>query len=374
MSKELAIVNGAVVMNTIADITAWCENMVNSDLVPNECRGKVSNAVARVLYGMEIGLSPTQSLQSICVINGKPSIWGDALPALCRASGKVEFIEEFMEGDGDKLCAVFRTKRVGQPNTHEVRFSAADAKAAGLWEKPGPWKQYKPRMLKMRARSFGLRDVYPDVLKGIITAEEAIDYQDDPGVRQAEVVLPEDKPTSEKPPSGMVEAKPQSEALQSLLESDVPGYWEPTQAVWKEAVKLTKRNLEKTDADADGWLGMANVLCEACGMGQDAATAHMEEQHGYGIGDVAIPAPYAKNLTIKCATLFITIADLLKRWGQLEKEGKVEKNTSLKLLREIHVRLQTDMAPDLIGVDKLFFEQIENALDEDPATALTVWP
>jgi hypothetical protein len=31
-------------------------------------------------------------------------------------------------------------------------------------------------MMQMRARGFALRDAFPDVLKGMITAEEAQDY------------------------------------------------------------------------------------------------------------------------------------------------------------------------------------------------------
>jgi hypothetical protein len=53
----------------------------------------------------------------------------------------------------------------------------ADAKAAGLWAKGGPWTQYPKRMLAMRARGFALRNAFADVLRGLVTAEEAGDYQ-----------------------------------------------------------------------------------------------------------------------------------------------------------------------------------------------------
>lgn len=56
-----------------------------------------------------------------------------------------------------------------------ARFSVADAKKAGLWGKQGPWQQYPARMLQLRARGFALRDAFPDVLRGIISAEEARD-------------------------------------------------------------------------------------------------------------------------------------------------------------------------------------------------------
>jgi hypothetical protein len=54
-------------------------------------------------------------------------------------------------------------------------FSRKDAEQAGLWSKPGPWITYPKRMLQMRARSWAIRDAFPDALHGIYVAEEAMD-------------------------------------------------------------------------------------------------------------------------------------------------------------------------------------------------------
>jgi len=70
-----------------------------------------------------------------------------------------------------------------------VRFSVEDAKRAGLWGKQGPWQAYPKRMLQMRARGFALRDAYPDVLKGLISTEEAQDYPEETK-RQAKDITP----------------------------------------------------------------------------------------------------------------------------------------------------------------------------------------
>jgi hypothetical protein len=58
----------------------------------------------------------------------------------------------------------------------KAALAVAEAKKAGLWGKGGPWTQYPRRMLQMRARGFALRDAFPDVLRGLVTAEEAADY------------------------------------------------------------------------------------------------------------------------------------------------------------------------------------------------------
>jgi hypothetical protein len=79
-----------------------------------------------------------------------------------------------MSGEGDKLVATCTAIRVGaEPVVRS--FSVEDAKKAGLWGKAGPWQQYPKRMLQMRARGFAVRDAFPDVLRGLITAEEAAD-------------------------------------------------------------------------------------------------------------------------------------------------------------------------------------------------------
>lgn len=132
--------------------------------------------VVAIQHGAEVGLSPIQSLQSICVINGRPSLYGDALPALAWGSGVLEELHEEIEGTGDSRVAVCTTRRKGQERPCVTRFSVADAKQAKLWGKAGPWKDYPQRMLQMRARSWNFRDNLADVLKGLHVAEEVADF------------------------------------------------------------------------------------------------------------------------------------------------------------------------------------------------------
>lgn len=125
--------------------------------------------------GAEVGLSPMSALQNIAVVNGRPTIWGDAQLALVRASGQLEDFIEKIEGEGDAMVAHCTAKRVGYSTPSQASFSVADAKKAGLWTKDGPWKTNPKRMLQMRARAFALRDGFTDILKGIYSTEEARD-------------------------------------------------------------------------------------------------------------------------------------------------------------------------------------------------------
>jgi len=167
---------------TLGEAMQFSELMAKSSMVPKAYQGKPEDILVACQWGAEIGLSPLQALQNIAVINGKPSVYGDAALALVQNSPTCEDIQESIEGE-TAICTALRRGRT--PVT--VRFSVDDAKRAGLWGKQGPWTQYPKRMLQMRARGFALRDAFPDVLKGLITAEEAQDYPVDKGGYTASV-------------------------------------------------------------------------------------------------------------------------------------------------------------------------------------------
>lgn len=155
---------------TFEQALTFSKYLADSDMVPRDFKGKPANCLVAIQWGMELGLKPLQAMQNIAVINGRPALWGDAVIAIVRGSPLCEFVIE--EDDGE--TARCRVKRRGEPE--QVRtFSTADAKAAGLLGKQGPWSQYPKRMRQMRARAFALRDVFPDVLRGMPVAEELMD-------------------------------------------------------------------------------------------------------------------------------------------------------------------------------------------------------
>jgi hypothetical protein len=171
---------------TLDEAMRFSDMLAKSSMVPKAYQGKPEDVLVAVQWGKELGLAPLQALQNIACINGKPSVYGDAAMALVQNSPVCENIEEFIESEGTPnptaVCVAHRKNRT--PIT--ARFSVEDAKRAGLWGKQGPWTAYPKRMLQMRARGFALRDAFPDVLKGLITVEEANDYPDEakPALRQ----------------------------------------------------------------------------------------------------------------------------------------------------------------------------------------------
>lgn len=164
---------------TYAEAQKLAEMLAASDMVPKDFKGKPGNVLIALQLGREVGLQWLQAVQNIAVINGRPTVWGDALLAIAKASGTMEdFDERFDAGKGieDEYAAVCLTKRKGEKREVVRRFSIKDAKRAGLWGKDSPWKTHPQRMLQMKARNFCLRDVYPDVLKGLTIREVAEEF------------------------------------------------------------------------------------------------------------------------------------------------------------------------------------------------------
>jgi hypothetical protein len=163
----------------LTEATEFAHIISSSDICPKDHKGKPGNVLVAIQMGSEVGLPPLQALNSIAVINGKPTIWGDAALALVMQHPHYEWHDEKIEQDATSgnhraYCTV---KRKGnEPYTYS--FSVEDAKKAGLWSKGGNWSSYPKRMLQMRARGFALRDKFPDALKGLSIREEVLDYEE----------------------------------------------------------------------------------------------------------------------------------------------------------------------------------------------------
>lgn len=144
----------------------------------------VAKAFTAMQIGAEVGLSPITSILSIATVHGTTTLWGDTQKALVINSGEAEYVREGYDGDdcfkrdvSDKTpnpefaawCEVSRDGEVTR-----VTYSVRDAIDAGLWGKD-VWAKHPKRMLRYKARAFCLRDVFPDVLKGLTHSREEME-------------------------------------------------------------------------------------------------------------------------------------------------------------------------------------------------------
>jgi len=237
--------NLAIVPQSLDEAIRMAEMFSKAPMVPREYQGKPANTLVAIQWGLELGLKPLQSLQNIAVINGRPSMYGDALIALVRGNSVCHGIKEYFEGESDTytaVCLASRYRPDGSIEEVKKEFSVTQAKRAKLWGKQGPWTQYPDRMLQMRARSLALRDAFPDVLSGMMTVEEA---QDIPEPRN---VTPEAAPLEPVAPPKIgeilnPEPKPEPEKEKGVLLHQLPEKKEEKSA-FQEAIARAEENTE----------------------------------------------------------------------------------------------------------------------------------
>lgn len=171
-------------LQAINEIDFIAKKVASSSLFP-AWRGKENDVAVAILFGQSLGLNWGYSLTNIMVVQGRPTVWGDAMLALCRRSPVFESCHETF--DSETMTANCTVKRKGeQPEART--FSKANAEIAKLWGK-NVWASYPQRMLQMRARAFALRDVFPDVLQGLGCTEEVMDYPEQEETNNAPLVI-----------------------------------------------------------------------------------------------------------------------------------------------------------------------------------------
>lgn len=177
-APELMYGRQGIALRTFDELHRFANYVIKSSFAPKGMT-KVEDAMAAIQLGAEVGLAPMSALQRIAVINGRPSVWGDALLGICQRSGRFDHsaFRESFEGAPyeDSYTAVCFVKRIGSSEGVESRYSVADAKKAGLWSKQGTWQTNPKRMLKYRARAFALRDAFADVVTGLYDRDEMLD-------------------------------------------------------------------------------------------------------------------------------------------------------------------------------------------------------
>lgn len=166
----------ALVPQSVDECVRLAQICARSGLLPksfyDEGKDPVAAAFVAIQLGAEVGLSPMTAVQYVAVVNGRPTLFGPAQLAIVQRSGLLETFEEGIDFEAGKPAEAWcRVKRAGRPEK-TTRFTWAQASKAGLTNKKGPWQEYPERMMQARARTFALRDAFPDVLLGLAYSTE----------------------------------------------------------------------------------------------------------------------------------------------------------------------------------------------------------
>lgn len=140
--------------------------------VPAAFKGKPEEAAAAILFGDEIGLTPTQALQSVHVISGKPGLYARAMVALVMSKGHEVWTDEESPAKVT-VCG----RRRGSQHVERSTWTAERARKAGYTSN----KKYDTSpedMLYARAAATVCRRIAPDALAGLAYAVEEMELEE----------------------------------------------------------------------------------------------------------------------------------------------------------------------------------------------------
>lgn len=111
-----------------------------------------------LLAGNDLGMTLMEINNSLCIVNGRVTIWGpEVIARVNRAGFNIKWVDM-----SDTLASAI----ISGPNredTHKEEFTIEDAKRAGLLSKD-PWMKYPKDMLKWKVVARLVRNYCPEVI------------------------------------------------------------------------------------------------------------------------------------------------------------------------------------------------------------------
>ena len=250
------------------------QKIANTIFVPTAFRGKPESVFAAILYGSELGLGAMQALNSIHVIEGKPSMSPELMRALVARAGHRLDVKL---ASNDKV--VLWGKRADNDSEATVEWSMKDAQQAGLAGR-GAWKTYPRAMLLARATSEICRMIFADVVAGLsYTPEEAssiagVEWTDTPVDPLQTAPAPV---LTAAPPTTAPNAEPQNVVVEADWIEDPP--YEPTidwteefpGAEIQDAVVVDSTPVVKSTVATAPQIGKIRVLLREWGVNAEEA-------------------------------------------------------------------------------------------------------
>lgn len=156
---------------------AFAERIATTDFVPQAMRGNAGAVLAAVQYGAELGIGPMQALNGLIVIHGNVGMKVEMMLALVINHPELETLDRAF--DPETLVATVVIQRRGR-SQRTVTFGPSDAERVSVKEndkwiplsQTGRYRAWPQRMYPARALGFAIRDEFPDVMRGMRTAEE----------------------------------------------------------------------------------------------------------------------------------------------------------------------------------------------------------
>ena len=127
---------------------------------------------AVIIRGREMGLGALTALDCFHVIEGKPALHAHLIIARAKALPECEY---FRFVGGDATFAEYETKHRDDPEPTRLRYTYAEAEAAGVTTSPKGKTNWQKRPAEMNRKTCGVqlvRIVYPHAALGLYSVEE----------------------------------------------------------------------------------------------------------------------------------------------------------------------------------------------------------
>lgn len=206
-------------------MTAMAQTFITSGALPDS----IKNAAQLIMVmqaGYEAGMQPLESINAFYIVNGKITMYGDAVTAQVIKHGH---IVEWGTCDGTEAEVTITRKDNGKSMTGKFTIAMANERGLTTYSDGRPnafWKKYPANMLKYKALGEIVDFIVPDALHGA-PIKEVIEADMDPVI--ATVVAPKAVPAATDAP-----APTNRLSLQDRLAK-------PAEAPKKPAVKKTKK-------------------------------------------------------------------------------------------------------------------------------------
>lgn len=218
---------------SLNDVYELAKQLAASEIIPDSYRKNVPNIIAATMMGNDLGISTMQAMREIYVVYGRPASSALLKVALVRQSPLCKY---WRLVESTETQATFETLREGDPEPTRLTYTLEDAKKAGLYppsKGDSNWGKRPKLMLRRRCESELADEVYPDVVKGLRTEDEAAEMVRDMGTVQR-VDLSQAQPITATLPAATripevveppaepvkVETQPVSEAKKTLIQDD----------------------------------------------------------------------------------------------------------------------------------------------------------
>jgi hypothetical protein len=246
MTENTAIVrsnNAIIPLRNMDDVERAAKAMAASGFFQDT--KQLSQAIVKILAGMELGFGAFASMTGVHIIQNKPTLAANLMAAAVKRTGKYNY--RITEHTDEKCELSFYES--GQEVGKSI-FTMEDANRAGLLSNPS-WKKYPRNMLFARALSNGQKWYAPDIFGGatVYTPEELGADVDIEGNIIDVPTWNEDiaKAGQAKPPIHQAAEEPRDTRVWSKVQKDA----------------LINSGQAKNDFAAKGMLGLSNLPIES---------------------------------------------------------------------------------------------------------------